>query len=165
MRIAFANDHAAAAVRTEILGALARHGAEVVDFGVDSEDPVDYPDMAEKAVRALQRGEVDRAVLACGTGLGMSITANKFKGIRCALCTDEYAARMARAHNDANVLALRGREIESGRNAAVVGVFLDTEYQAGRHQRRLDKVSRIERNENHTTAPQDAQRGPDDSGD
>ena len=164
MRIAFANDHAATAVRAEILQALKRHGAEVVDFGVDCEDPVDYPDMAEKAVRALQRGEVDRAVLACGTGLGMSITANKFKGIRCALCTDEYAARMARARNDANVLALRGREIEPGRNAAVIDVFLRTEYQAGRHQRRLDKVSRIEGDEDRTTATQDTRRGPDDSG-
>ncbi len=146
MKIAFANDHAALEMRNDLVEAIKEGGDEVLDFGSDSPESVDYPDMAEKAVRAVLRGEADRAVLVCGTGLGMSISANKFPGVRCALCTDEYAARLSREHNDANALALRGREMDLGMNRRILDIFLRTDFKGGRHQRRLDKITDIEKN-------------------
>ena len=145
MKIAFANDHAAVPLmRAKLVEHLEAGNDEVIDYGSDSSEPVDYPDQAAKAVKAVLNGEADRAVLVCGTGIGMSIAANKFPGIRCALCTDEYAARMAREHNDANVLALRGRQIDPEQNLRVLDAFLGAEYLGGRHQRRLDKIARLE---------------------
>lgn len=146
MKTAFANDHAAAGMRKEILNDVKKESSgKFLDYGDDSTEPVDYPDMAQKAVEAVLRGEVDRAVLVCGTGLGMSITSNKYPGIRCALCTDEYSARMAREHNDANVLALRGRHMDPEMNRKIIRTFFHTKFGGGRHQRRLDKIAEIEK--------------------
>lgn len=144
MKIAIANDHAAVACRDEIVRYLRNAAEEVLDFGVESEESVDYPDQAEKAVLAVQDGRAEFAVLVCGTGIGMSIAANKVSGIRCALCTDDYSARMARAHNNANVLALRARRMDIAANCSIIDSFLNTAFEGGRHQRRIDKITRLE---------------------
>jgi ribose 5-phosphate isomerase B len=144
MRIAFANDHAAVNMRQAVLEHLHKQGHEILDFGTATEESVDYPDMARQAGEAVQRGKVDLGIVMCGSGVGISISANKLRGIRCALCTDEYAAKMSRAHNDANMLALRGREIDVERNLAIVDTFLAQPFEGGRHQRRVDKIADIE---------------------
>lgn len=145
MKIAFSNDHAATAMRAPLLEYLKKGGHEVLDFGTAATDSVDYPVKAAEAVRAVQRKQADLAVLMCGTGIGMCIAANKFKGIRCAVCTDEYAARMAREHNNANVLALRGRRMDPDQNRAILDAFLNTAFAGGRHQRRLDQIAGFEK--------------------
>jgi ribose 5-phosphate isomerase B len=149
--IAFANDHNATAVRPEILEHLRKTTHEILDLGTDSTESVDYPEMAKKAVHAVQSKQADIAILICGAGIGMCIAANKFRGIRCALCTDEYGARMARSHNDANVLALRGRRMDVEQNLAIIDTFLNGKYEGGRHQKRLDLIARFEKE------PDDAQ--------
>jgi ribose 5-phosphate isomerase B len=145
MRIAFANDHRGALIRNQIIQRIEKHGHEVIDFGSDTEAPVDYPDYAAKAAEAVARKEADRAVLVCGTGIGMSIAANKIAGIRCAACTDEYGAQMARSHNDANILALRATHQNPAVNLSIVDTFLDTEFEGGRHLRRVNKIRNLER--------------------
>jgi ribose 5-phosphate isomerase B len=146
MRIAFGNDHAALNMRKAILEHLHNAGHQVIDLGTAAEDSVDYPDFAAKACQAVQKGEADCAILTCGTGIGMSIAANKMRGIRCALCTDEYGAKMAREHNDANVIALRGRRMDAEHNLAILDCFLNTRFEGGRHQRRVDKIADLEKN-------------------
>jgi ribose 5-phosphate isomerase B len=138
-------------MRREILDHLRKTTHEILDLGTDSTESVDYPEMAKKAVHAVQSKQADIAILICGTGIGMCIAANKFRGIRCALCTDEYGARMARTHNDANVLALRGRRMDVEQNLAIIDTFLNGKYEGGRHQRRLDLIARFEKE------PDDAQ--------
>ena len=138
-------------MRPEILEHLRKTTHEILDLGTDSTESVDYPEMAKKAVHAVQSKQADIAILICGTGIGMCIAANKFRGIRCALCTDEYGARMARTHNDANVLALRGRRMDVEQNLAIIDTFLNGKYEGGRHQKRLDLIARFERE------PDDAQ--------
>jgi len=115
-----------------------------VDVGTYSEDSVDYPDFAAMVARAISSGEFDRGILICGSGVGMSIVANKFPGVRAALCTDTDTARMSRMHNDANILVLAGRRTNIETAVAIVTVWLDTEFEGGRHQRRLDKIKNIE---------------------
>jgi len=132
-------------MRREILDHLRKTTHEILDLGTDSTESVDYPEMAKKAVHAVQSKQADIAILICGTGIGMCIAANKFRGIRCALCTDEYGARMARSHNNANVLALRGRRIDVEQNLAIIDTFLNGKYEGGRHQRRLDLIARFEK--------------------
>ena len=144
MKVAIANDHAAVACRGEIVEYLNKAAEEVLDFGVDTEDSVDYPDLAQKAVLAVKDGRADFAILVCGTGIGMSIAANKIDGIRCALCTDDYSARMAREHNNANVLALRARRMDVEANCSIIDCFLNTAFAGGRHQTRLDKIAKLE---------------------
>ncbi|MFW6286809.1 MAG: ribose 5-phosphate isomerase B [Candidatus Sumerlaeota bacterium] len=144
MRIAFANDHAALEIRPFVLEYLREAGHDILDFGVTTSDSVDYPDLAEIAVLAVSRGEADLAILGCGTGIGISIAANKIPGIRCALCTDVYSARQARQHNDANAIALRGRNIDPELNVQIVKAFLEAEFSGGRHQRRIDKISKLD---------------------
>jgi ribose 5-phosphate isomerase B len=145
MRIAFANDHAAVPVmRTKLLEHLQKSNNEIIDFGTDAADSVHYPDLADLAAGAVARGEADCAILVCGTGIGMSIAANKISGIRCALCTDEYAARMARSHNDANALALRGRRMDYEQNRQIIDMFLNTTFLGERHQLRIDKIDKLE---------------------
>jgi len=138
-------------MRREILDHLRKTTHEILDLGTDSTESVDYPEMAKKAVHAVQSKQADIAILICGTGIGMCIAANKFRGIRCALCTDEYGARMARSHNDANVLALRGRRMDAEQNLAIIDTFLNGKYEGGRHQKRLDLIARFEKE------PDDAQ--------
>ena len=138
-------------MRREILDHLRKTTHEILDLGTDSTESVDYPEMAKKAAHAVQSKQADVAILICGTGIGMCIAANKFRGIRCALCTDEYGARMARSHNDANVLALRGRRMDVEQNLSIIETFLNGKYEGGRHQRRLDMIARSEKE------PDDAQ--------
>ena len=132
-------------MRREILDHLRKTTHEILDLGTDSTESVDYPEMAKRAVHAVQSKQAHVAILICGTGIGMCIAANKFRGIRCALCTDEYGARMARSHNNANVLALRGRRMDVEQNLAIIDTFLNGKYEGGRHQRRLDLIARFEK--------------------
>lgn len=144
MRIAFANDHAAFAQRRALIEALRAAGHEVVDFGSDSPEAVDYPDPIGDASRALSEGRVDRAVLMCGTGIGASITANKFRRVRCARVDRVVDAEVSRRHNDANALALAGRSVPQETNLEILRLWLATPFEGGRHQRRLDKIAAIE---------------------
>ena len=144
MRIALGSDHAGLNLKRELAGLLASLGHETVDFGTDGPASVDYPDFAEKVARAIQRGECAAGLLVCGTGVGMSIAANKFRGIRAALCTCEMEARLTRQHNDANVLCLGERVVGSGLGRAIAEAFFTSAFEGGRHQRRLDEIAAIE---------------------
>jgi ribose 5-phosphate isomerase B len=144
MKLAIGCDHAGLALKTELLDAL-KGRAEVQDLGTRSAESVDYPDFAAKVARAVGEGEVERGVLVCGTGIGMSIVANKFRGVRAALCTSELEARMARAHNDANVLCLGQRVIGPGQARAILDVFLATPFEGGRHAQRVKKIQDAEK--------------------
>jgi ribose 5-phosphate isomerase B len=143
MKLAIGCDHAGLALKTELLDAL-KGRAEVQDLGTTSGESVDYPDFAAKVARAVGKGEVERGVLVCGTGIGMSIVANKFRGVRAALCTSELEARMARAHNDANVLCLGQRVIGPGQARAILDIFLATPFEGGRHAQRVKKIQEAE---------------------
>jgi ribose 5-phosphate isomerase B len=142
--IAVGSDHGGLELKDAILAALAARGLDVDDYGTDNGDSVDYPDFAEKVAAAVSRGDVELGILICGTGIGMSIVANKFPGVRAALATDEFMAKMAKEHNNANVLVLGGRVLAKDLAFKMVNVWLDSTYEAGRHQRRLDKISRLE---------------------
>ncbi|MCX7766590.1 MAG: ribose 5-phosphate isomerase B [Candidatus Sumerlaeia bacterium] len=145
MKIAFGNDHRGYKVRNIILKAISDLGHEVVDVGTFTPDAVDYPDIANIVATKVANGEVDRGILVCGTGIGMAIAANKIPGVRAAVVTDEYGARMARAHNNANVLALRGEGIPPQLLDNIVRIWLSTQFEGGRHQRRLDKITQMEK--------------------
>ena len=141
MRIALASDHAGREYRKIIGADLARQGFSVADLGVpDGVESADYPDYARKAAEAVVSGACDRGILICGSGTGMAMAANKFKGIRAANCTGELMARLARRHNDANVLALGARLLGPELALAIVEAFLTTGFEGGRHQARLDKL-------------------------
>lgn len=142
--VALASDHAGFRVKEEAKGALAAKGVAVVDFGTDSDASVDYPDYGRKAVLAVLEGRADEAVLVCGSGVGMSIVANRFPGVRAALVTEPRAAEMSRKHNDANVLVLPGWKLSREEVAAILDAWLRTDFEGGRHQRRLDKIAGIE---------------------
>jgi len=142
--IAVASDHGGLELKDAIQSALAARGLDVDDYGTDNGDSVDYPDFAEKVAAAVSRGDIELGILVCGTGIGMSIVANKFPGVRAALATDEFMAQMAKEHNNANVLVLGGRVLAKDLAVKMVNVWLDSTYEAGRHQRRLDKISRLE---------------------
>lgn len=142
MKIAFSNDHAAVASR-HLIDELKAAGHEVVDYGVATEERVDYPDVAEKALKDLVEGRVERTVLVCGSGIGMSIVANRVPRVRCALVTDVWAAEMSRKHNDANCLALRNREQSEAVNSEILSTWLATEFEGGRHQERLSKIESV----------------------
>ena len=142
--VALASDHAGFRVKEiakEVLHAL---GIPVQDFGTDSEDPVDYPDYARRALTFIVGGKADRGVLVCGSGVGMSIVANKFPGIRAALVADPKTAEMSRKHNDANVLVLPGWKLGRQETQEILKVWMHTEFEGGRHQRRLDKIRAVE---------------------
>ena len=140
MKIALGSDHAGYSLKEELKGWLEEEGYETVDMGTDSEESVDYPDFAGSVARAVSDDRADLGLLVCGTGLGMSMTANKFSGIRAARCQDAYSARMARRHNDANILTLGERVVGAGLARDVLRTFLETEFAGGRHQRRVDKI-------------------------
>lgn len=139
------SDHAGLALRAEVVKVAAAKGFEVEDLGPFSGESVDYPDYAERVARAVAASAARFGILVCGTGIGMSIAANKVKGVRAALCTTELEARMARAHNDANVLCLGERVVGSGLGAAIVDAFLATPFEAGRHARRVEKIAALEK--------------------
>lgn len=144
MKIALASDHAGFDLKKGVLDFLDRKGIECRDFGCGPEERVDYVDYGEKAIRSVLAGECDRAILFCGTGLGMAIVANKHKGIRATPCWDEYVTEVCRSHNDSNCLTLGGRVIPLDEALHYVGIWLETEYEGGRHQERLDKIAKIE---------------------
>ncbi|MDI3298822.1 MAG: ribose 5-phosphate isomerase B [Bacillota bacterium] len=144
MRVALGADHGGFRLKQAIRTWLEQAGHEVLDFGTDSEEACDYPDVARPAAEAVARGEAERAILVCGTGIGMSITANKVPGVRAALCHDAYTARLAREHNDANVLCLGGRVLGPGVAQEVVEIWMSTAFAGGRHARRVAKVDELD---------------------
>ena len=142
--IVLANDHAAVALKEEIKKLLDARGLEYKDLGTNSSESVDYPVYGEAAARAVASGECELGIILCGTGLGISMAANKVKGIRAAVCTNCFMAEMACKHNNANMLALGARVVGGGLALKIVETFLDTEFEGGRHQRRVDLISAIE---------------------
>ena len=144
MKVAIGCDHAGVAMKHEITPVLEELSIEWENVGTDSEDSVDYPDFGEKVSEKVSTGAVDRGILICGTGIGMSIVANKFPGVRAALCSEDYSAKMSRLHNDANLLVLPGRIIDGQRAREIVKVWFTTAFEGGRHQKRLDKIKAIE---------------------
>ena len=144
MRVAIASDHGGYLLKEELKTALTKEGFQIVDVGCESLASVDYVDYAEQAVTKLLNGECERAILICGTGIGMSIAANKFAGIRAALCHDHFSAQATREHNDSNVLCLGARVIGHGLAESIAKVWLGAEFSGGRHQRRVDKITAIE---------------------
>lgn len=144
MKIALGSDHAGFELKEDLRAYLAERQVEVLDLGAFSEDPVDYPDVAGKVAEKVSRGEVERGLLICGTGIGMSIVANRFAGIRAALCHDVYTARISREHNNANILALGGRLIGKGLAREILKAWLEAEFQGGRHEKRLSKIAALE---------------------
>ncbi len=144
MRIVTASDHGAIDLRRELLEHIREQGHEVEDLGTHEDASVDYPDYAIKAVAKLRSGEADRAVLMCGTGLGISMAANRHKGIRAAVCHNEFEARMSRQHNDANILVMGGRVIGPGLAVSLFDAWMEAEFEGGRHERRVEKIEAIE---------------------
>jgi ribose 5-phosphate isomerase B len=144
MKIALASDHAGYDLKKEILDHLERKGIEIHDVGCGPDERVDYVDFGEKAIQSVLSGECARAILVCGTGLGMAMVANKHKGIRATPCWDEYVAEVCRSHNDSNCLTLGGRILPADEALHYVDIWLETEYEGGRHQIRLDKIAHIE---------------------
>ena len=143
MRIAIGSDHRGFGVKQKIIKMLADLGYNYEDFGCYNEEPVDYPDIALEVARAVIKGGFERGILICSTGIGMSIAANKVKGIRAALCCNVFSALRARRHNDANILCLGAEVIKDGYDE-IVSSFLTGEFEGGRHQRRLDKIEVLE---------------------
>ena len=144
MKVTIGCDHGALALKESVKKVLAELGMEIDDIGTYTEDSIDYPDVAEKVCGKVVSGEAERGVVLCGTGIGISIAANKIKGIRCALCGDVFSARMARAHNNANVLALGGRVLGPGLAGEIVRAFFTQEFEGGRHERRVGKIMALE---------------------
>ena len=144
MKVAIASDHAAVDGKKIVCDILADVGVTVVDHGPTSEDSVDYPDFAAKVAGDVAEGRVERGILLCGTGIGMSMAANKFSGVRAALVHDVTTAKMSRLHNDANVLVLGGGILGPRLIAEIVPVWLETDFEGGRHSRRVEKIHALE---------------------
>ena len=144
MKIGIGNDHAGTTLQVEIFKHIYEIGVEYVGFGVAPGEAIDYPVAAERVCRQVVNGNVDRAILICGTGIGISIAANKIKGIRACACSDSFSAKYTRLHNDANALCLGGRVVGSGLACELVDLFLNTEFEGGRHQRRVDLITKLE---------------------
>ena len=143
MRVAIGSDHAGFAMKRHLVGRLAEWGHEVVDLGTDSEDAVDYPPYCAAVARAVVRGDAERGIVLGGSGQGEQLAANAVLGARAALCNDLYTARMSRLHNDANVLSMGGRVVGTGLADEIVQLWLATPFEGGRHQRRVDQLSRL----------------------
>ena len=144
MKIAMASDHGGYALKQELAEYLRQQGHTVRDFGCHDTTSCDYPDFGAAAARAVACGACERGIVVCTSGIGMSITANKVRGIRCALCSEPYSAEMTRRHNDANVLALGAGFTGAVMARRIVDVFLATAFEGGRHQRRVDKIAALE---------------------
>lgn len=147
MKIAIGNDHVAVDMKNHIKKYLEEKGYEVINFGTDSTDRCDYPVYGKRVAEAVARGECERGILICGTGIGISLAANKVKGIRAAVCSEAYSARLARQHNDANIIAFGARVVGEATAEMLVAEFLSTEYEGGRHQNRIDMITAIEQGE------------------
>ena len=143
-KIAIGSDHAGYEGKERAKEALASLGFEIADFGTQGLESVDYPDFGAAVGRAVASGEVERGVVMCGSGIGISIAANKIPGVRAALCWNEETARLARQHNDANVLCIGARFVEPEAAAAMIRAFVETEFAGGRHQQRVDKLTRLD---------------------
>ncbi|AQQ70459.1 Putative sugar phosphate isomerase YwlF [Limihaloglobus sulfuriphilus] len=144
MKIIIASDHRGYKAKELIKPLLKQLGHEYVDIGCDKDETIDYPDLAYSAAVSVSQGEADRAILICGTGIGMCITANKVKGIRAALCYDELTAKISRQHNDANILCLSGDLLGDFLIQKITEHWLESEFIAGRHARRVDKIKLID---------------------
>ncbi|MBQ8664051.1 MAG: ribose 5-phosphate isomerase B [Eubacterium sp.] len=144
MKIAIGNDHAAVALKNEMVAYLQGLGHEVVNFGTDTNDSCNYPEFGEAVGRAVVAKEVDCGVLICGTGIGISIAANKVKGVRAAVVSEPVSARLTKLHNDANIIAFGARIVGSEMAKAILDAYLGTEYEGGRHQKRVDMIHAIE---------------------
>ena len=144
MKIAIGNDHAALELKNHIVDYLVKEGHEVVNFGTDTPASTDYPIYGARVAHAVANGECERGIVICGTGIGISISANKVKGILCALCSEPVSAKLTRQHNDANVLAMGARIIGPAMAEEIVHTFLTTEFEGGRHSRRVDLITKLE---------------------
>jgi ribose 5-phosphate isomerase B len=144
MFVVIGSDHAGLDLKKDVLDLLMDLGHEYADYGTDTPQSVDYPDFGEKVAEAVAGGKADRGILICGTGIGMSIVANKFHDIRAALCNDLFSAKMSRLHNDANILVMGGRIIGKDLAKAIVSTWMKTDFESGRHLNRLKKISLIE---------------------
>ena len=142
--IALGSDHAGLPLKKEIIALLEEMGLAYRDYGTYTTDSCDYAQFAQRAAKAVAGGECDRGILVCGTGVGISIAANKVKGIRCACCSDCYSARMTRRHNDANMIAMGARVVGVDLGRMIAETFLTTGFEGGRHQRRIDQITAIE---------------------
>ena len=142
--LALACDHGGYELKLAVIEHLKSKGLEVKDFGCYSSDSVDYPDYAYPVAKAVVNGEAEKGILICGTGIGMSIAANKVKGIRCALCSDTFSAHATREHNDSNILALGARVVGLNLALDIVDTWLGAEFTGGRHSNRIEKISKIE---------------------
>ncbi len=145
MRIAVGADHRGYSIRNKVIDSLHRLGHDVVDLGTYTDDPVDYPDIAAAVARLVSRGQVERGILICGTGLGMCIAANKFPKVRAAPCHDDLTAEMSRRHNDLNILCLSADMLGERLVDRMVEIWLSTPFEAGRHARRVEKILALER--------------------
>lgn len=151
MRIAIGNDHIAVHMKEHIKSYLEGKGFEVVDFGTNSEERCDYPIYGKKVADAVASGDCEFGVLICGTGVGISLVANKVKGIRAVVCSEPYSARLSRQHNNANIVAFGARVIGGAMAEMIVDEFFDAEYEGGRHQKRVEMISAIEQGEEPCT--------------
>ncbi|HLQ71247.1 MAG TPA: ribose 5-phosphate isomerase B [Bacillota bacterium] len=147
MKVILTADHAGLTIRNEVKALLEDLGIEYEDTGCSCEESVDYPDFALPAAKRVASGEFDRGIFICGTGIGMSISANKVKGIRCALAHDVYSAKLTRQHNNSNVLAMGERVIGPGLAQEIAKIWLETEFEGGRHERRIGKITEYEESE------------------
>ena len=144
MKIVIGSDHGAVELKEEVKKVLAELEVEVKDVGTFGTEPVDYPEIAELVCAEIVSGAAERGIALCGTGIGISIAANKIKGIRCALCHDVFSAKMSREHNNANVLAMGGRVIGYGPAGEIVRAWIAAEFEGGRHERRVNKIMALE---------------------
>lgn len=147
MKIAIGNDHTAVAMKNHITKYLEEQGHEIINFGTDSKERCDYPIYGKKVADAVASGECARGILICGTGIGISLAANKVKGIRAAVCSESYSAKLTRLHNDANIIAFGARVVGEATAETIVDAFINTDYEGGRHQKRIDMITAIEQGE------------------
>lgn len=147
MKIAIGNDHAAVEMKNHIVKYLEAKGYEMVNFGTDTNDSCDYPVYGKKVADAIVKGECDLGILICGTGIGISLAANKVKGIRAAVCSEPYSAKLTRQHNNANIIAFGARVVDEAMAEKIVDEFLTAEFEGGRHQNRIDLITAIENEE------------------
>ena len=143
-KIGIASDHGGYDLKTNLITCLPNSNLIINDFGPNNPDSVDYPDYGIKVVKAILENKVERGIVICGTGIGMSIVVNRFPGIRGTLCSDLYTAKLCREHNDSNLLILGGRVIDKDLALKIVEIWLKTEFEGGRHQRRIDKINKID---------------------
>lgn len=147
MKIAIGCDHGGVNLKADIIALLTERNIEVIDFGTDGDESVDYPDFAYKVAKCVANKEADKGILMCGTGIGISIAANKVKGIRCAVCHNEFTAQMCAEHNNANIIALGGRIVSNELAVKMVEIWLDTDFAGGRHLNRVNKIMEIQDSE------------------